>query len=49
MSVVCHVWPGITPFNIWDLTWRDWVRFARDADAWVAARSQTTEGGGSGG
>lgn len=49
---VCHIWPGITPWNVWDLQWRDWVRFAEHADSWdrrdqavAKALSTMTKGG----
>ena len=38
MIVVSHVWPGITPFNVWDLTLRLWMRFAHAADRWQEDR-----------
>ena len=38
MVTVCHVWPGITPWNIWDLRVEDWLRFAKAADDWEARR-----------
>jgi len=34
--VVCEIWPGITPWNIWDLAWCDWILFAAAADRHVA-------------
>lgn len=40
MVVVCHVWPGITPFTIWDLPVADWLMFAAAADQWVADRKE---------
>jgi len=36
--VVCHVWPGITPFNVWDLPLRQWLMFAHAADQWTKDR-----------
>lgn len=40
LVVVCHVWPGLTPFNVWDLTFDDWLMFAHAADQWVADRQE---------
>ncbi len=37
---VSHVWPGITPWTVWDLPWDMWVGFARAADEWVQARRE---------
>ncbi len=30
-----HVWPGITPFNVWDLPWSLWESYARSTDDWI--------------
>lgn len=38
--VVSHVWPGITPFNVYDLTLDVWLRFSAAADSWVANRKE---------
>lgn len=38
--VVCHVWPGITPFNVWDLSLVVWESFAAAADEWVKNRKE---------
>jgi hypothetical protein len=40
LTVVCHVWPSISPWNVWDLPWHVWVMFARQADEWVKARTE---------
>lgn len=37
--VVSHVWPGITPWTVWDLPWHMWESYARAADAWLEART----------
>lgn len=38
LLVVSHVWPGITPWNVWELSWGDWLLYANAADEWVKAR-----------
>jgi len=38
---ICHVWPGITPMNVWDMTYGDWLIFAAGADAWDTASRKT--------
>ncbi len=38
LTVVCHVWPGLTPFNVWDLPYDTWVSFAHAADDWIEQR-----------
>ena len=38
---VAHVWPGITPLNVWDMEWAMWNVFARAADDY---RDQMREG-----
>ena len=38
--VVCHVWPGITPFNVMHLTLGVWLRFAAAADDWAKSRQE---------
>lgn len=42
--VLCHVWPGITPFNVWDLTWGDWLQFAHATDEYVKAKEAAANG-----
>lgn len=32
MTDVCRIWPGLTPFNIWDLTLWGWLVFAEHLD-----------------
>ena len=41
LTVLCHVWPSLSPWNVWDLAWRDWVLFAAAADAWVESRKES--------
>lgn len=41
--MVCHLWPGITPWNVWDLPIGQWLMFADAADAWVRSRQQADE------
>jgi len=43
--VVSHVWPGITPFNVWDLPMGVWLRYARAADEWVESRKEAAGDG----
>lgn len=40
LTVVCHLWPGITPWNVWSLPLRQWLMFAAEADEWVRSRQQ---------
>lgn len=35
LVTVCHVWPGITPLNVWELTLDVWLMFAAAADDWA--------------
>jgi hypothetical protein len=44
LVTVCHVWPGITPLNVWDLTFEVWLMFAHAADEWVEARKEANRG-----
>lgn len=39
LTVLCHVWPGLTPWNVWGLAWCDWLIFAATADEWVKQRN----------
>jgi hypothetical protein len=32
------MWPGITPWSVWDLSWGDWLVFANAADEWAKSR-----------
>lgn len=36
--LVCHLWPSISPFNVWDLPLKVWRAFAQSADEYVAAQ-----------
>lgn len=40
LVVVCHVWPGITPFNVMQLEVGTWLRFAHAADEWAKSRQE---------
>jgi hypothetical protein len=42
LPVVCHVWPGITPWNVWELPYDVWVDFAHAADEWIKERTKET-------
>ena len=35
LTLVCHLWPGITPFNVWELPLFVWRGFAQAADDYV--------------
>jgi len=41
--VVCHVWPGITPLNVWELPLPTWLRFAAEGDAWRKAQESNAK------
>lgn len=34
IPTIAHVWPGITPLNVWDLTLMMWLKFVNHARAW---------------
>jgi len=38
------VWPGITPFNVWDLPLDMWLMFAQAADQWNEQRKEQARG-----
>lgn len=40
LLTISHVWPGITPWSVWDLAWCDWLMYARASDEWVKARTE---------
>jgi len=40
LVTVCHVWPGITPLNVWDLPLDVWLLFSAAADDWVKQQQQ---------
>ena len=42
---MAHVWPGITPMNVWDMPYNLWCLFAEAADEWVKARQKEAEDG----
>lgn len=35
---LCHYWPGITPFNVWDLDLRELDLFMETAQSWSSPR-----------
>lgn len=45
MLIISHVWPGITPLNVWQLTWADWLMYAHAADEWAKAREKGADDG----
>lgn len=38
MPLLCHLWPGITPWSIWDLTLEEWRGFRSVADQWTSKK-----------
>jgi hypothetical protein len=44
MTVVCHLWPSVSPWNIWDLPIGVWFGFAAEADQYVADIKKEREG-----
>lgn len=40
MTVICEVWPSISPWNIWDLRYGDWLGFSESADQVIEARTK---------
>ena len=38
-----HVWPGITPLNVWDLGYTMWVKFVIQAEAWEKAQAEAAK------
>jgi hypothetical protein len=41
---VSHVWPGLTPINIWNLTLDVWLIFAQAADDWNKQQREAARG-----
>lgn len=37
--MVSHWWPGITPFNVYDLRLGLWAAYAETHDAWLRRES----------
>jgi len=35
LTTICHLWPSISPFNVWDLSADVWLYFARAADDYI--------------
>lgn len=35
LALICHYFPGITPWTVWNLTVGEWALFAAQADAWA--------------
>lgn len=42
---MCHLWPGLTPFNVWDLRYDVWLMFAAQADAWTKEQKEASRNG----
>lgn len=42
--LVSRVWPGITPFNVFDLPVGLWMRYAHAADGLLAEAASQREG-----
>ena len=40
--VVSHVWPGVTPLNVWDLPYDMWLQFANGADEWSRQQKEAS-------
>jgi len=45
LVTVCHVWPGITPLNVWQLTLDVWLMFAAAADDWAEQQKKEASRG----
>lgn len=43
--MVCHLWPGITPFNVWNLRYGVWLMFADAADDWSKQQKEASRHG----
>lgn len=43
---MCHLWPGITPFNVFDLRYGVWLMFAAEADAWSKQQKEAAKSNG---
>jgi len=41
-----RVWPGITPWNVWQVTYSQWRAFADSVDTMRAAQTQPKPRGG---
>jgi hypothetical protein len=44
ITTISHVWPGITPMNVWDLTVQMWLIFAAAADDWNEQQRRSADG-----
>jgi hypothetical protein len=44
MTTVSHVWPGITPFNVWDLRVDVWLMYAAAADDYNQKMREASNG-----
>lgn len=44
MPLLCHLWPGITPWNVWDLTLSGWLVFVSALEQWEDARRRGSDG-----
>jgi len=45
LTTVCHLWPGITPLNVWNLQYPVWLMFAAQADAWAKEQKEASRNG----
>lgn len=37
---MAHVWPGITPLNVWEMPYDMWLLFVANAKAWEEERKK---------
>ena len=44
LTTVCHLWPGITPFNVFGLPYSMWVSFAEAADEYQKSMKEASRG-----
>lgn len=44
MTTVCHLWPGITPWNVWNLRVDEWLMFANAADEYNRQMKESARG-----
>ncbi|WP_181036363.1 hypothetical protein [Arthrobacter sp. B1805] len=40
IPTIAHVWPGITPLNVWEMRYDMWLLFVRNARVWEEERTK---------
>lgn len=43
IPTISHVWPGIHPLNVWEMTYSMWLLFVSRAEAWEKQQKEQSK------